>query len=65
MWLNQNGVWWAESAWLVLNHCVDYDFLFTSACIFRLFVFEAEAVTHLFMIFCCISLWTTRRRTDG
>lgn len=56
MWLNQNGVWWAARAWLMWNHCVDCDFLFTDAYIFRLFVFEAETVSHFFALFCYISL---------
>lgn len=50
MWLDQSGVWWAVRAWLVLNHWLDYDFLFTGACIFRMFVFKAEAVSHLCFI---------------
>lgn len=65
MWSEQNGVLWATRPWLVLNHCVDYDFLFTSACIFTLFVFQAEAVPHFFALFCCMGLLTPQCKTDG
>lgn len=50
MWLDKNGVWWAARAWLVLNHCVDYGFLFTGVCIFKWFVFEAGALSHWFIL---------------
>lgn len=48
----------------MLKHCVDYDFLFTGGCIFGLFVFEAEAVSHFFALLGCLSLQTPQLRTD-
>lgn len=49
----------------MLNLCVNYDFLFTGDGIFRMFVFEAEAVSHFFALFWCLSLRTPQRGTGG
>lgn len=62
MWLDQNGIWWVAKAWPELNHCVDYDFLFTGYSIFRPCVFEAEAVFYSFSSFL---VFQSAHRTPG